>query len=784
MTKKHSTKKALVASILTLCMCFTMLIGTTFAWFTDSVTSSGNVIKSGTLDIEFENYNYETGKWETASENAIFNYDKWEPGYTQKVNLRVINKGTLALKWMAAITTSQSLSKLADVINVYVRANDKFNAEAESSVAGYIDAIDTRDLSAAVAAGELSVCTLRQFIENCSAVTKGNLKAGDTAYLGLILQMDPEANNDYQNLDLGGKFDITILATQMAAEKDSIDEKYDENAEFPHFVYGVKNVAEGTNVYGDYEIPLHNLAGGKQGSASVPAGAVAANATAVSATVKKVDTDPNFTVASDKAVTTLDVTVTGLKENNDVPVRIVAHVPADLTGIKLYHYNDEIPYTYQIINGVGILRFESAEFSPFNIVYDYVPTEEELTDVTIPTAIVTENPELANVVHEWAEIPSGWDLSLSNKKQTLEAVYTFKAPHTKESVQNNAFKNWYCDYYVMCDKSVPAGSIVLGGNYGIFGWVAFDSPIDVAANEAIPLLGSVVTIPWTYNDIVNNVGEFKCGVAHTDHALDGATFTVMLRLTNPENENEYYNVNTVEYKFPKCIVSTVGELKTALENGGNIVLADDIELTETLMAKNDVVIDLNGNAITAPSNGNMFHSQSNAAPSMTITSSTAGAAINISGGDTSVLLGYGSTVIENVTINVTGCDNWSPNPFNVYGDLTLGEGTVVNVDYLGTALISNNGAVNVVIDGAEINIGTFKTNGTAIITLNQASTLEIKNTKITIDEFVLSPFGGDSLVSKADGVTIENCTFDVTDSNEASCKFEAIDGKYRLVQNN
>ena len=256
MTKKYSTKKALIASFLALCMCFTMLIGTTFAWFTDSVTSSGNVIQSGTLDIEFENYNYKTGKWETAAQNAIFNYDKWEPGYTQKVNLRVINKGTLALKWMAAITTSEPLSILADVINVYVRATDDYNDAAKASVQDYIDAIDTRDLSAEVENNNLKVFTLREFINNCSAVTKGNLLKGQTAYLGLILQMDPEAGNDYQNLTLGGKFDITILATQMAAEDDSFDNQYDKNAEFPHFVFGMVDVDKNATL--PYEIDNHS----------------------------------------------------------------------------------------------------------------------------------------------------------------------------------------------------------------------------------------------------------------------------------------------------------------------------------------------------------------------------------------------------------------------------------------------------------------------------------------------------------------------------------------------
>lgn len=178
----------------------------------------------------------------------------------------------------------------------------------------------------------------------------------------------------------------------------------------------------------------------------------------------------------------------------------------------------------------------------------------------------------------------------------------------------------------------------------------------------------------------------------------------------------------------------------------------------------------------------MFQSQSNASPDITITSSEDGAEINVTGGDTSVLLGYGSTVIENVTINVTGCDNYSPNPFNVYGNLTLGEGTVVNVDYLGTSLISNNGAVAIEINGAEINIGTFKTNATPVIYLNQASTLEIYNTEMTISNFVPSNFGGDAFISKVNGVTIQNFTFDVKDANDVEYTYQDTGaGNYRIV---
>ena len=79
MTKQKSTKRALLLSALSLLMCVSMLIGSTFAWFTDSVTSSGNIIKSGTLDVTMEWADGtkavpadDSSDWTDASKGAIF----------------------------------------------------------------------------------------------------------------------------------------------------------------------------------------------------------------------------------------------------------------------------------------------------------------------------------------------------------------------------------------------------------------------------------------------------------------------------------------------------------------------------------------------------------------------------------------------------------------------------------------------------------------------------------------------------------------------------------------
>ena len=296
---------------------------------------------------------------------------------------------------------------------------------------------------------------------------------------------------------------------------------------------------------------------------------------------------------------------------------------------------------------------------------------------------------------------------------------------------------------------------------------------DIAKNEAKQehYFALVVWMPTTVDNEANHNGT----VPKIDLGLN-----VVATQLNAEKDS-FGSDYDADVKYPVS-VSTADELTAALKEGGNIVLAENIDLTKTLFANgDDVVLDLNGKTITAPSSGAMFHSGSDTDPSMIITSSTDGAVINA--GSNAVLLGYGSTEISNVTINVENATSTSV-PFSVYGNLTLGEGTVVNVNKLGTSLISNNGAVAIVIDGAKINVGEFKVNGATLIALNQASTLEMKKTAMKIDNFVLSQFGGEGLVNKIAGVTIENCTFDVTDSNGASCTFvaDAGLGRYDLVQ--
>ena len=102
MTNSKSTKQALITSALAILMCVAMLIGTTFAWFTDTASTGVNKIVAGNLDIEVQYRTTADGEWKTL-DNAtdLFGAEGtlYEPGHTRVVELKITNAGNLALKY-------------------------------------------------------------------------------------------------------------------------------------------------------------------------------------------------------------------------------------------------------------------------------------------------------------------------------------------------------------------------------------------------------------------------------------------------------------------------------------------------------------------------------------------------------------------------------------------------------------------------------------------------------------------------------------------------------------
>ena len=221
MTKTKSTKRALLLSALSLLMCVSMLIGSTFAWFTDSVTSGNNKIVAGTLDVDLYLWKDANTPTEITDESdPIFGEaglaqnstnTLWEPGKTQVVYLSIKNNGNLDLKYKVALNVVNP----ADGKDLYkVMQYDII----EDATYGSVTAWNATDAKSVVVG------------TNATQANDVELKAGAERKFALAVHMDELAGNDYQ----GGKvnFDLTVLATQLASEFDSFDNQYDKDATY------------------------------------------------------------------------------------------------------------------------------------------------------------------------------------------------------------------------------------------------------------------------------------------------------------------------------------------------------------------------------------------------------------------------------------------------------------------------------------------------------------------------------------------------------------------------
>ena len=229
----RSTKKSLVLSALSLMLCVAMLLGTTYAWFTDSVTSGKNIITAGNLDIEMY---YADGTkavpaadsfdWKDASNVAIFDYDLWEPGYTEVYHIKIANVGTLALKYQLSIATDGDVGALADVLDVYAIPT----ATQVADRSALTDTYKIGTMSDVLSSGTLDLTG--NLMPKGSKDASGNDATFENT-LTLAVKMQETAGNEYQGLSVGDGFNVVVKATQYTYEEDSFNNQYDKDAEYP-----------------------------------------------------------------------------------------------------------------------------------------------------------------------------------------------------------------------------------------------------------------------------------------------------------------------------------------------------------------------------------------------------------------------------------------------------------------------------------------------------------------------------------------------------------------------
>ena len=394
MTNRKSTQRALLGSVVAMVLCLAMLVGATFAWFTDTASTNVNKIQAGNLDVVLEMQNAD-GKWVSA-EGKTLDFVKaadakgeailWEPGCTYELPaLRIRNNGNLALKYKVAITGINGSAKLNEAIE-WTIGDVAMGAEQH------------------LAAGESNAFTI-----------KGHMKES--------------AGNEYMNESIDG-IAITVVATQDTVESDSFDKDYDADAEYP--VVAVANVnTNGDTVLKDKEED-HTI------QVTVPAGALDEGVQSLKLEVVKSATPAGVQVASTESSQSYEVTMRDQSGNavstNGTLMMVEMNVGKNRTALKLYHDGEKMAkdngtltdaadhYVYDA--ATGYVTMKVSHFSPFTAVFardywtdhaaDGYATPVDTADKVVTVASAEELALFAKEVTDDGKNYSGYTLNLAN----------------------------------------------------------------------------------------------------------------------------------------------------------------------------------------------------------------------------------------------------------------------------------------------------------------------------------------------------------------------------------
>ena len=394
MTNRKSTKRALLGSVMAMVLCLAMLVGATFAWFTDTASTGVNKIQAGNLDVALEMKDA-AGQWVSA-EGKTLDFVKaadakgeailWEPGCTYELPaLRIRNNGNLALKYKVIITGINGSAKLNEAIE-WTIGDVAMGAEQH------------------LAAGESNTFTI-----------KGHMKES--------------AGNEYMNESIDG-IAITVVATQDTVESDSFNKDYDADAEYP--VVAVANVnTNGDTVLKDKEED-HTI------QVTVPAGALDEGVQSLKLEVVKSATPAGVQVASTESSQSYEVTMKDQSGNavstNGTLMTVEMNVGKNRTALKLYHDGEKMTkdsgtltdaadhYVYDA--ATGYVTMKVSHFSPFTAVFardywtdhaaDGYATPVDTADKVVTVASAEELALFAKEVTDDGKNYSGYTLNLAN----------------------------------------------------------------------------------------------------------------------------------------------------------------------------------------------------------------------------------------------------------------------------------------------------------------------------------------------------------------------------------
>ena len=252
MTNK-TTKRALLLSVLAMVLSVSMLMGTTYAWFTDSVSNGINKIVSGNLDVALYHVDYLNGDYSNpekveADTPLFLNADGapilWEPGAGAAEDFIIKNEGSLALKYQFKIsftnaTTTPEGKTLADILDVTM-----YQIGGDFTDPTYGGANTDSTIISEENGG----------LEDC--IVEGYLLPGENIRFLTTINWNPSDNDNDFNVEGGLSIDlgVTLVATQYTYEKDATGDQYDKDAEFTYPILCLNDLKAAAENGGNYEL--------------------------------------------------------------------------------------------------------------------------------------------------------------------------------------------------------------------------------------------------------------------------------------------------------------------------------------------------------------------------------------------------------------------------------------------------------------------------------------------------------------------------------------------------
>lgn len=645
-----TTKRALFSSVVALILCFSMLVGTTFAWFTDSVESGVNQIVAGNLDIELYNDLQVNESKKVTNETKLFNeITYWEPGVVAYENLTVANLGTLALKYQLSVNFD----------NATTNANDETLAKVLK--VGFVEG----GIKSSTREGALA--EVKTWLPLASFVQAGTLeKQNDTNVYGIVIYWEPSdidnefnMNNGLTNtmsIDLG----IKLVATQLTAESDSFGPEYDGAAQWLGGVDYSWYDPDATEVTIGNAEQLAGLAAIVNGTATSPVTTFAADG---DSTVQDSFEGVTFTLTSDINLNNLPWTPIGNWDNTFAGT-------FDGNGHTISNLYINAPQG-EGIGFFGVVQNATIKgLTLHNVNVNAYSMVAGVVGATYPASIsdchITGD---VNIVADWAYV-AGVAGYCYYGTQVDGCSVIAEGTGLIQSVTRNAVGGitaWLLEGdHKVTDCHVKNLNLVGWTNVGgITGFVHYNNTIEGCSVENVKLTKTrvdgnpgigLIAGGWSYsasnaitlrNNTVKNATMEGTHIAYAAYnelygsEYGGAT-TANFVLENNTTENI---TNTLKVITP---VADAIALKAALtKSGDNYVLTKDIAVTETITVPNgvEVVLDLNGKTIIGTFSGT---------------------------GNQEMFLVKGNLTVKNGSIEMTATQNQGWNAMATIFDVTAG----------------------------------------------------------------------------------------------------------------